>query len=359
MKKIIPYLFIGYITISMLLFPESSISYAKDGLRICWEIIIPSLFPFFVCSGLLTYSGFAKTLAKFSSPIMKPLFNVGGSGALAFVLGIISGYPLGAVTVCNLYESGYLSKTEAERLLAFCNNSGPLFILGSIGVSIYASVRIGVALYISHILASITVGIIFRFYKQNSHNAPKYPLNQLDLSFSEVFAEVLSKSLNSILTVCGAIVFFSVVTGIFNASLPQNQWFSSFLAGILELTGGTRLISQTDLPLLIKIVLSAFTVGFAGICVHLQVIAIVRKQTLSIAPYILGKFLHGIFAAFYTFLYLKLFMSSEIVFKNTQDAVPAGFCMASAYSVISIFLILVLTGLIIFFARAATKKYRF
>ncbi len=356
MKKFIPYLFVLYITVSMIIYPAESINYAKDGLLICHDIIIPSLFPFFVCAGLLTASGMARTLAKFASPVMRPLFNINGSGALALVLGIISGYPLGAVTACNLYESGYLSKTEAERLLAFCNNSGPLFILGSVGVSIYASTQIGVALYISHILASLLVGIIFRFYKKDSHVAPKYDVNQPDLSFSEVFSDVLTRSLNSILMVSGAIIFFSVVGGILQEHILENSKFSAFLLGLLELTGGTNLISRTDFSMISKLTLSAFTIGFAGLCVHLQVMAIAKKQYLSIVPYIIGKCFHGIIAAVFTYLYVKLFFKSEIVFNSTASPISAGFCMASAYSVLNVLFIAVLAGLIILFGRTATKK---
>ena len=85
---------------------------------------------------------------------MKPLFGVGEAGAAAFILGIVSGYPLGAVTAGQLYESNYLTKTEAERLCAFCNNSGPLFIIGSVGAAIYGNAGIGIMLYLFHILAS-------------------------------------------------------------------------------------------------------------------------------------------------------------------------------------------------------------
>lgn len=44
--------------------PEQSMIYARDAMDICCEMIIPSLFPFFICSGLLIYSGFCETLAR-------------------------------------------------------------------------------------------------------------------------------------------------------------------------------------------------------------------------------------------------------------------------------------------------------
>lgn len=60
---------------------------------------------------------------------MRPLFNVPGEGSYALLMGIVSGYPIGAKIIVNLKEKGICNKIEAERLLAFTNNSSPLFII--------------------------------------------------------------------------------------------------------------------------------------------------------------------------------------------------------------------------------------
>jgi len=359
LKRFLPYIFVAYISVMILISPENAISYAKSGITLCRDVIIPSLFPFFICSGLLIYSGFSRVLAKIASPVMRPLFNVGGCGASSLVLGIISGYPLGAVTACQLYESGYLSKTETERLLAFCNNSGPLFILGAVGAAIYSDIKIGIILYVSHVLATLLVGFLFRFYARDKHVAPTYSINQTEEGFSQVFSKVLANSINSILTVCGAVIFFGVVSGIVTVHLPVNDVIKSVIAGVLEFTGGTKAISQTHLPLTVKLVLSAFTVGFAGLCVHLQVASIVTKHHLSLGPYIVGKFLHGIFAALFTLICLLVFPLNVPVFKDTDAALSAGFCMGSMYSVINILFVTILVILVVTFASLGiTQKMK-
>lgn len=357
MKRFLPYLFVVFIGVMILLFPKNAIMYAKSGLQLCYDVIIPSLFPFFVCSGLLIYSGATKVLAKIAGPIMRPLFNVGGSGSTALTLGIISGYPLGAITACQLYESGYLSKTETERLLAFCNNSGPLFILGAVGSAIYSSGKIGVVLYISHILSTLLVGFLFRFYARDKHTAPTYPINQNEDSFSQVFSKVLANSINSILTISGAVIFFAVISGILTAHLPIGDIAKSIITGIFELTAGTKAVSETVLPLTAKLTISAFIVGFAGLCVHIQVASTVSRYHLSLVPYITGKFLHGLFAALFTYLYFLIFPPKIQVFKSTSAALSAGFCMSSVYSVIGILFFLVLGILVITFASMGIKRF--
>lgn len=128
--------------------------------------VIPSLFPFFIATELLGYTNIIPKIGKLLNPIMKPIFNVPGCGAYAMLMGIISGYPIGAKIVTNFRESGMCSKEECERLLAFTNNSGPLFIIGTVGISLFCNSLIGVLLFITHLLACLTVGFIFRFWKR-------------------------------------------------------------------------------------------------------------------------------------------------------------------------------------------------
>ena len=137
MKRKLLYFGVFIIIGVILLRSESVIRFSKDAMDMCYEIIIPSLFPFFVCSGLLIYSGFGSIIANLAQGIMRPIFNVAPAGAAAFVMGILSGFPSGAICTADLYRCGNLSKSEAERLLAFCNNSGPLFIIGAIGRALY------------------------------------------------------------------------------------------------------------------------------------------------------------------------------------------------------------------------------
>lgn len=356
MKKFIPYFVIAILSALMIAFPEISISSARSALILCHEVIVPSLFPFFVCSGLLIHSGVCRSMSRILGPVMKPLFNVGGCGAAALVLGTVSGYPQGAITACNLYDSGYLSKSEAERLLAFCNNSGPLFILGAVGIATYSSRQVGIALYISHLIASILVGIIFRFYKKGSHTAPDYAINQPDLCFTEAFAKVLNESVSSILTVCGAVVFFGVFSGIVTCFLPTNDMLKALITGIFELSGGNRAIHDAQLSTTLKLAMSAFTVGFAGFCVHLQVAAVAARYHLSLFPYILGKLLHGLLAAILTLCYLRIFPGKIPVFASS-NATSAGFFLGSLYSVISLVFFLLLASLVLIFGIMWKKSH--
>lgn len=355
MKKLFTYIIVCAVTLILILNPDKSVYYARNALLLCAEIIIPSLFPFFVCSGLLIYSGFCEILAKLFSPVMKPLFNVNSSGAAAFVLGIISGYPLGAVTACQLYRGMYISKTEAERLLCFCNNSGPLFIMGAVGVSMYHSTRVGIVLYIAHILGAFTVGILSRFYRSSDFCAPRSTITLQNTS--SVFSSAVSNSIQSILTVCATVVFCSVISSLVLDMISVNSYLKAMINGVCEFVSGLDRVSALDSTLMSKLLISAWICAFAGISVHLQVMGVVGDSGLSLKPYVFGKFLHGLFSVLYTYIILRLMPISQTVFSFMQQdkRISAGFYISSGFCVTCVALIAVLsvTGLIFKFKKSA------
>ncbi|MCI8404620.1 MAG: hypothetical protein HFE49_06930 [Clostridia bacterium] len=332
LRKIFIYSFTAGIVILLVKNASAAIVYASDALNICFEMIVPSLFPFFICSGILIYSGFCELLAKAFQFCMFPLFRVSPAGSSAFILGIISGYPLGAITAGQLYESSYLSKTESERLLAFCNNSGPLFILGSVGIAVYSNIHYGIALYIAHILSALTVGFLFRFYGRNKHSAPPTKMTSPDRSMGEIFDTALQNGIRNILTVCGAVLFFSVVSRLLLDIIPIGGVSRALSAGLLEFVTGTVKISGLSIPTAQKLIYTSIIVGFAGISVHAQVMAVIAKYRLSLIPYIIGKALHGLLAGLYMFIYLYFNPITSAVF---EPSISRSFASVSAFEAVT------------------------
>ena len=201
-------------TLALMLYPQPAMEAARSGLRLCYNVIIPSLFPFFVLSSLVVELGLAGYLGRLLEGLMRPLFRVGGACASAVALGFIGGYPVGAKTAIGLYESGQCTRTEAERLLAFCNNSGPAFILGVVGTGVFASSRVGVLLYLAHAAASCCVGLLFRFYRSGPERRgtaarpqPQFRAPRLTAAFTGSIKNAFLSTLN----ICAFVVFFTVV----------------------------------------------------------------------------------------------------------------------------------------------------
>lgn len=250
-----------------------------------------------------------------------------GIGAYIFIMGLISGYPTGAKIVTQFRKNKLITKAEGERLLTFTNNSGTLFIIGTVGITLFGNTTIGILLLITHILACISVGFVFRFWKFNDNESLKYiDLNSNENnSSSNILSTSISNAINTILMIGGFIILFSIIISILNSSkllviisnlfVPILKLFNidskfcvPILSGILELTNGVSLVYGIPNKLLsTNIIITAFLLGFGGISIVLQIYAIIADTDISIIPYIFGKVLQGIFASIYTFIFIKIF----------------------------------------------------
>ena len=297
-------------TLALILWPEQTMGAMRDGIKLCGNVILPSLFPFFVLSSLVVELGMSRYLGRLLEPVMVPLFRVNGSCAAALAMGFVGGYPVGARTAIELYENGQCSRTEAERMLAFCNNSGPAFILGVVGAGVFGSGAAGLLLYLAHLLASLGVGVLFRFYKpgEGPQTRGRPGVQFQTSSFPRAFTHSVTGALQSALNICAFILFFTVFlrilahAGILGglarllaallAPLGMNQtWAERLLTGLVEVSSGVS--SLTDGALSGRLSMAAFMLGWAGVSVHCQVLAFLGDSGLSVRTYVAGKLLHG------------------------------------------------------------------
>ena len=358
--------------ILLVVFSKSSFNSAHKAFMLWVNNVVPSLFPFLIGIELIKRTNFLELIGKMLEPIMRPLFNIPGCGAFALAMGLSSGYPVGAKIVSSLREQKLCTKTEAERLLAFCNTSGPLFIVGSVGVSMFGNSRIGLMLLLTHFLAAITVGLLFKNYHKS--NSPSHIIAQKSNSANKkaifrlrnlgaLMGESIKSSVNTLLLICGYIVFFAVLGEVFENTgiLSYLKLFierfltvfdiplvcsSGILKGILEVTSGVKELSSLNTITYIKLLsVIAFILGFGGFSVHMQTCSIIADTDISMKPYFLGKFLHGAFASIYSYLIMKYtnFFNWDVVetfsysFSNTYPAAQSG----------NLFLVILTTLLII------------
>ena len=251
-----------FVCAAFALFPREVLLGAQNGLRLCIDAVIPSLLPFMVVSGCIIKSQFSRPLGAVLSKVITPLTGISSAGCVCFVTGLTGGYGAGARAVLESYREKLISKEEAERLLPLCNNAGPLFIIGTVGVSFYGSQSVGAGLFLVQIITAIICARLFsggyknecalkdewNFYKKN-----KLPTGELVVKSS-------IESGSAIINACVFVILFSALLEV----LPFGEY--KFLGGILEVTRGCSEMSmvKNSLP-----VTSAF-LAWGGISVHLQ-----------------------------------------------------------------------------------------
>jgi len=320
MKKLVSVMSILFL-ITLMIYSKSNMEAVKQGLDLWVNTVIPSLFPFFIATEILCCTNLVSVLGKILYKPIHKIFGVPGEGAFAFIMGIISGYPSGAKIVSELKAQEILTQEESERLIAFTNNAGPLFILGTVGISLLQNSKIGYILLISHLISCILVGIVFRNWKKESNQifSRKYFHRKVpSQDFGEILSNSIQKAIDTIMMIGGFIVFFSVFLSILQSSGffsvigflfekigIKKDFGNAICSGIIELTNGVKKICCFKITK-IHIAWISFLIGFGGFSVLFQVHSILNKAKISIKPYLYGKILQACFSFLITWFLINL-----------------------------------------------------
>ncbi|SJZ35283.1 sporulation integral membrane protein YlbJ [Garciella nitratireducens] len=337
------------ILILMVIYPNQSYHAAKNGLNIWLNNVLPSLLPFFISTELLIGLGVVNFISVLLEPIMYPIFKVPGAGSFVYAMSITSGYPMGTKITTELRNKKICSQVEAQRLLAFCSTSGPLFIIGSVAVGMFHNSLLGWMILLSHYFGSITTGLCFRNYGNKKSKEKQFMEKTFQNPFTALFearkndgrklgillGDAVKNSFNSLLNIGGFIIFFSVLIELFsiteifdifsNLLSPfffilniSNESIKGFLSGIIEMTNGINIISGSEDSLIIKGILTSFIISWGGFSIHGQAISFISKTDLKVFPYLIAKILHGFFASIFFLLLSKI---SIFNFKNMSTTV--------------------------------------
>lgn len=339
-----PILIICTLILGIVSFPNESISAAKKGISIWVNVLIPSLLPFIIGANLIVDLKVVDIIGYIINPITKFIFNVSGKSALVFVISTISGYPVGAKLASELRNNNQISKFECQRLVSFCSTSGPLFIIGSVATGMFKNPSLGYLMLICHYLGSISVGLLFRNYGKESlsNDTSSLKTNVLNIinsrykderGFFVLFGNAVFNGINTLLSIGGFVIVFSVVFEIFSIfniiSLISSILYIplslfgvtkelcySFISGLFEITiGCDRVSSVLSTPEVLRASLSSFLIGFSGLSILAQCCSFLAKTDINTKLYILGKILHGCLASMFTFLFYPL-LKSDIFVSN-------------------------------------------
>lgn len=342
---------------SLVRYPQQSLEASIRGLNMWWEVVFPSLLPFFIVSELLIGFGVVHLLGVLLEPFMRPLFNVPGVGGFVWAMGMASGYPSGAKLTARLYQEKQLSLIEAERLSSFTNSSNPLFIFGAVSVGFFHNPHLGIIFALSHYIGNVLVGLIMRFYgkskEQRIPQAKPYSfsvrsafrtLHEARLKnkqpLGKLLGEAVRSSVQTLLMIGGFIILFSVINKLlymihatehiarlfqyaFHLFQLPKELSIPFISGIFEITLGSQMISQVDqASLLEKAIVTSFILSFGGFSVQAQVASILSEANIRFQPFFVARIFHGVFAAFFTYvLWTPLYVRSHPV-NETKGAVP-------------------------------------
>lgn len=273
---------------------------AKNGLLVCGQVIIPSMYPFFVLAGM--FSQLSKTgKSKRSGKLLRRALRQPPAALGAIVLGFIGGYPLGAKSAAQLMEQGLVTRAQAQRLQLFCVNAGPAYLIGAMGAGLLGSRKAGVILFVSMLTAGLAMGVLTRFVPDAQLQGGAQPVNcecdhpaaQERKGLDHMLLSAVSQATGSILGVCAWVVLFSALCALLQL-LPHSLWPAIPTLNVaLEVTSGAVAVVRAGLPLPVL----CAALGWGGLGVHCQILGDIRKTGLSIRLFWASRILHGALAS--------------------------------------------------------------
>ncbi len=354
------------LALSLMVFPKESFEASMRGLTMWWEVVFPSLLPFFIVSEFLIGFGVVSFLGSLLEPLMRPLFRVPGVGGFVWAMGLASGYPAGAKLTARLRQENKLTKFEAERLVSFTNSSNPLFIFGAIAVGFFHNPALGIVLALSHYLGNFCVGLLMRFHGCTKEKKPtKDKNNQLSIRaalhllhqerlkdgrpIGKILGDAVQSSVNTLLMIGGFIILFSVlnrllslldittflslfITIVFAFLQLPNELSLPFISGLFEITLGSQMASQTSSATLFQqVIVTSFILAFSGFSVQAQVASILAETDIRFKPFFIARFFHGTFAAFFTVIFWKPLYVNQQMLEKGSNTIPV-FLQNDTYS---------------------------
>lgn len=267
---------------------EIAVLSAKKGISLWLSDVLPAMLPFFICVNFLNFIGVIRYLPRSIFP---------------FIMSVLSGYPMGAKLIGDMYRSDSIDKKEAKRLLSFCSTSGPVFIIGAVGVGMLGSHEAGIIAAVAHYLGAICNGVLFSFvYPRKIESVEREGTEDTVISGNlvELFTDSIFHSFKSLSIILAYIVIFMFFTDMLEQAgffdLVSSGAGAGLMRGFFEMTVGCSFLEDASLSLKYSCTLAAVIISWGGLSIIGQSVSMLAGTKISVLYLVLVKITHSFFA---------------------------------------------------------------
>ncbi|MCH5323583.1 MAG: hypothetical protein J1E39_00065 [Eubacterium sp.] len=266
--KILLFAVLGLILAVMLISDSKGVSQAVIScIDVCLNSLIPSLFGYMVLCTLLTKSGLGNLIFLPIWYIFRRIIKLDSKMFSVFMMSQIGGYPVGVRLISTLISQNKNYSEIAEKCTLFCYNSGPAFVAGMVGITVYGSLEAGIIIFISCLVSNFLLATVMtRRFKPEMSIKKELP----DLSVTTVKDSLISTG-HALLTVCLSMVLFNTVLELIRYSgveLANGKVINTVLMSVWEITNITKS------GLLLPLPIAATLISFGGLCVVFQILTL-------------------------------------------------------------------------------------
>lgn len=310
-RNLIINLLIIIILLVILFMPKLSMEAAKRGLLLWFNVIIPTLFPFILLSNIIVNSNIINYINYLFTPIMSKFFGLPGVSGYAFVIGLLSGYPVGGKITSDLLEKKAITQSQAQYMMTFCNNASPMFIIGFIATGLLDNSYVGIIMLIIIYFANFITALIYRVIYSNelpvvhnSKNSMVYKSKRINFS---LFDDCIMNAISLIVKIGGYIIFFSIILSLLSILPMDNNILKKFLLSCIELSNGVKLLADDNSTFIVKFVLLCTVTSFGTFSVHAQTASVLSGTNINLYKYMFSKAINAVIT-FITALLVVLYI---------------------------------------------------
>lgn len=277
---------------ALLLFPAQAAQGAKNGVDYSLNILIPSLYPFMVLSVFIVKSGLSEKLGKVLEKPTQALFRLPGGAAASIVMSVVGGFPAGARSAAALAEAGLVTQEQAGRMMVFCVNAGPSFLITAVGVGFLHSARAGAVLFLSQLVSFLLMGILSSLFARPAQRGRAKPQPARRVGMAQALIDSAADAAYSTLMMCCLVILFAAGMNLIRSAVAV-PLVSVVCSAVFEVTGGCADLARTGAPLWVF----ALAVGWGGVCVHMQAYACLGGVKIRKGRFALCRLLQGLISA--------------------------------------------------------------
>lgn len=255
--------------------------------------VFVSIFPFIILSDILFYFNYDLFLKKIFGNIISKLFNVSKSTSIIYILSILTSHPTNSVYIKEMLDRKEIDENDINKILLTTYFPSIAFVIGTIGVGIYHSIKTGVFLYLTILIKNILIGTFLRG-KNLCKEVPSIKKNKITLQ--ETISKSIIKGINTSYIILGNIIIFTIIVNLLNNYLNINSTILSLMSGMLEMTNGIFMISNLNINLSQKILLTSFILNFSGLSIIFQTSSILNKYKINIKKILIIKLIFSVIA---------------------------------------------------------------
>ena len=293
--------------ICFIVFSVKAKAQALEGMKLCLNVIVPTLLPILILTNTIIKSNSRAFLETVFSPLAR-LLRLPKCACCALILGLIGGYPTGAILSNELFNLHLIDNQTAKRLLrcSFCG--GVAFIITAVGTIHLNSTKTGIIIYTINVLSSIIICVADGIIHPNTNKSTQeYSIGSQN--FCNALINSIECSTKSVAVMCGCIVFFSAICGL--VSIPP------FAMPLIEITNGIfKFNGSISLPYL------CFFLSFGGLCIHLQILNVIKSTGIGYIDFFVHRVVGGLISYFLGKGYILLFNPDTEVFSNISQITP-------------------------------------